>query len=294
MAVTIRRLTNLKDLRRRFEAFCYRNRYKGIRNLMLYICIGNAVVYLMTTMAGNALFYQLLCFDRTLILHGQVWRLITYPLTMYNSSILMMMISLLCYYSLGTIMERVWGTCKFNLFYLSGILMMDVYSMIFGGRANVYGLNTSLFLGYATMNPNAGFLLFFIIPVRAWIFAAFDLFIVFMDLFTLPFPDNFLPMIGLLNYFLFFGKDVINVVPLSVRIWFRRLLKKPVPQPKVIPFRPAETRQAPPPKPNYTHRCTVCGRTDVSDPDLEFRYCSRCRGYYCYCSEHISNHSHIQ
>ena len=48
------------------------------------------------------------------------------------------------------------------------------------------------------------------------------------------------------------------------------------------------------PKAPYTHRCTVCGRTDVSNPELEFRYCSRCKGYYCYCQDHINNHVHIE
>ena len=48
------------------------------------------------------------------------------------------------------------------------------------------------------------------------------------------------------------------------------------------------------PKEAYTHRCTICGRTDVSHPDLEFRYCSRCNGYHCYCIDHINNHEHIQ
>ena len=64
---------------------------------------------------------------------------------------------------------------------------------------------------------------------------------------------------------------------------------------KVIPFdaRSSETSKAAP-KASYTHRCTVCGRTDVSNPELEFRYCSKCKGYYCYCQDHINNHSHIQ
>ena len=65
--------------------------------------------------------------------------------------------------------------------------------------------------------------------------------------------------------------------------------------PTVIPFRPQASQSAPQPqKAAYTHRCTVCGRTDVSDPELEFRYCSRCKGYYCYCQDHINNHTHIQ
>ena len=44
----------------------------------------------------------------------------------------------------------------------------------------------------------------------------------------------------------------------------------------------------------YRHKCTVCGRTDADYPNLEFRYCSKCKGYYCYCIDHINNHAHIQ
>ena len=65
----------MKDLRRKFELYCYKNRTKGIPNLMLYIVLGTAVVYIMSQMSRNAFLYYLLCFDRTLILRGQVWRL---------------------------------------------------------------------------------------------------------------------------------------------------------------------------------------------------------------------------
>jgi hypothetical protein len=27
---------------------------------------------------------------------------------------------------------------------------------------------------------------------------------------------------------------------------------------------------------------------------LEFRYCSKCNGYFCYCQDHISNHTHVE
>lgn len=258
---------------------------------MLYICIGNAVVYLMSQIAGNTFLYSLLMFSRAAILQGQVWRLITYPLTMYNNNILFMMISLLCYYSLGNAIEHRWGTCRFNLFYLSGIVMMDIYCMIFGGQATVYYLNMGLFLVYATTYPDAGFLLFFIIPVKAWIFALFDLAVILLGVVTDPFPYNLFPLIALANYFLFMGKDVLNLLPLSWRMKLGKATQKTSAQqgPKVIHFRTAEQ-----PKQNYNHRCTVCGRTDVSNPELEFRYCSRCKGYYCYCQDHISNHTHVE
>ena len=43
-------------------------------------------------------------------------------------------------------MENIWGTLKFNLFYLSGILMMDIFCLLFDGMADVSFLNLSLFL----------------------------------------------------------------------------------------------------------------------------------------------------
>ena len=294
----------MKNIRSQFERFCYRNRNKGIPNLMLYISLGTAVVYFMSQIAQNNVLYALLCFNRELILQGQVWRLITYPLTYGagNPNMVLIAISMFCYYSLGRAMENTWGTFRFNLFYLTGVLMMDIYCLIFGGQASVTYLNLSLFLAYATMYPDTHFLLFFIIPIKAWIFAVFDLLIVVLDLVTMPFPYNFFSVISLANYFLFFGKDVLNVIPVSWRANVRRLFRKGKNKaansqwPKVVPFPNAGSYEATvaTPKAPYTHRCTVCGRTDTSNPELEFRYCSRCKGYYCYCEEHIGSHSHIQ
>lgn len=283
----------MKNLRRNFERFCLRNRNKGIPNLMLYICIGNAVMYVISMVTRNYTLYNLLSFNRRLILQGQVWRLFTYPLTYLTSNILLMAISLLCYYSLGNAMERMWGTLKFNIFYLTGVVLMDIYAMIFNCSANVYYLNMSLFLGYATLFPDVSFLLFFIIPVKAWVLALFDLVIILLGVFSPPFTAaNLFPLIALGNYFLFFGKDVLNVIPLSWQSNARKLFHKKPKQPKVIQFHVSQKPQEP--KQNYNHRCTVCGRTDVSNPELEFRYCSKCKGYYCYCQDHINNHVHIQ
>ena len=283
----------MKNLRRNFERFCLRNRNKGIPNLMLYICIGNVVMYVISMVTRNYTLYNLLSFNRRLILQGQVWRLFTYPLTYLTSNILLMAISLLCYYSLGNAMERMWGTLKFNIFYLTGVVLMDIYAMIFNCSANVYYLNMSLFLGYATLFPDASFLLFFIIPVKAWVLALFDLVIILLGVFSPPFTAaNLFPLIALGNYFLFFGKDVLNVIPLSWQNNARKLFHKKPKQPKVIQFHVSQKPQEP--KQNYNHRCTVCGRTDVWNPELEFRYCSKCKGYYCYCQDHINNHVHIQ
>lgn len=287
----------MTNLRQRFNRFCYHNRSKGIPNLMLYISLGSALVYLITMITGSPILYSFLFFDKSLILHGQVWRLISYPLVYNAGNIFLTFISLFCYYTLGRAMENMWGTFRFNLYYFSGIIMMDIYCMIFGGVANVTYLNLSLLLAYATMFPQAQFLLFFIIPIKAWVLVLFDLALCLLNLITYPFPYNLFSVISLANYFLFFGKDILNVIPMSWRANARRAFgKKPQSKgPKVVPFPKAGSYQASTatPKAPYTHKCTVCGRTDVSNPELEFRYCSKCKGYYCYCSDHINNHEHI-
>ena len=298
----------MKDLRRRFDRFCFQNRDKGIRNLMMYISLGSALLYVMGMISQNDTLYYALCFDRDLILQGQVWRLFSYVLTYGygDPQIVLVAIGLLCYYSIGQAMEHIWGTFRFNLFYLCGILLQDLFCMIFGGWATVDNLNLSLFLSYATLFPNASFLLFFIIPIKAWILGVFYLGIMAYQVTTMTvigyFPYSLYPLVALLNYFLFFGKDFLNVFPVTWRINASRLFKKKKKyapqsnQPKVVPFPKAGSYQATVAKPqaDYTHKCAVCGRTDVSNPELEFRYCSRCKGYHCYCEDHISNHTHVE
>ncbi len=309
----------MNGLRRGFDRFCFQNRNKGIPNLMLYIVLGNAVVYLLSMVAQNYVLYDVLCFDRKLILQGQVWRLITYVFTSFSSSanFLLVAISYLCYFSIGKAIENSWGTFRFNLFYLSGVVLMDIFAMAFGGipvqgdgylldfssyyRSMGMSLNLTLFLSYATLYPDTHFLLFFIIPVKAWIFALLDLVLTVLDIVSLSypvfaFPHNLFPLVAIGNYLLFFGKDVSNLIPLSWQVKTKRKgRKKPVnttgtvilPRSMDYPPTPAKAE-------NYTHRCAVCGRTDVSNPELEFRYCSRCQGYHCYCEEHITNHEHIE
>ena len=292
----------MKNLRRRFERFCLKNRDKGIPNLMLYLTLGSALVYLMSAFNGSNILYYWLAFDRNLILQGQVWRLISYPLTygMGNGNLMLVAISMICYYSLGRAMENLWGTLRFNLYYLSGVLMMDIFCLAFGGYADVTYLNMSLFLGYATLYPNSQFLLLFIIPVKAWIFALVDIAITLYDVISMTaygwFPYSLFPLVAIANYFLFFGKDVLNVIPMSWRMNAGRLFRKKPKKAKVVPFPSAGSYEATVAKPKdlYTHRCVVCGRTDVTHPELEFRYCSRCNGYHCYCQDHISNHTHVE
>ena len=307
----------MRNLRQRFNLFCYQNRNKGIPNLMLYIALGNAIVLIMSLFNGGSSLYSLLCFDKTAILKGQVWRLVTYVFTQSSSGFLGL-IFLYFFYMLGRHVEMSMGTLRFNLFYLSGVLLMDIFAMIFSPvipegaitqsqydlliatiplyRNMAYYLHLSLILFYATSHPDAQFMIFFIIPVKAWAMALVYLILVLAEIFNLSypvmyFPHNLFPLVALGNYLLFTGSDIVNLLPLSWRakLHRKRQQSKPGSAPKTgsIPFR------QPPQKADYLHRCTVCERTDVTNPELEFRYCSRCQGYHCYCEDHINNHDHI-
>ena len=283
----------MKNIRRDFNRFCYRHRDKGIPNLMLFVCLGIAAVYLINQMDPSQTLYCWLSFDRSLILRGQVWRLFSYIFLDTGGTVFWTAIMLIFYYTLGQGIENVWGTLRLNLFYFTGILIMEVYCLIFGGNASAYYLHLSLILAYATLFPDAQFMILFVIPVKSWVLALIDLVMILLGVINI-FPYNFFPLIALANYFLAFGKDCRNLLPPSWRLNARRAVKK-ASHPKTVPFNTAGSYQATHAKVKapYTHKCTVCGRTDVDSPDLEFRYCSRCKGYHCYCSEHISSHAHI-
>lgn len=285
----------LKNLRRNFERFCVRNRDKGIPNLMLYIAIGNLIVFLFSIVDPTNSVHSFLYFDPSLILRGQVWRLVTYIFTYVTGSnplgLMLSLISLYCYYWIGKNLEAHWGVFRFNLFYFTGVIIMDIAALILGTYADTYYLNLSLFLAFATLYPSMRFLLLFIIPIEARWLALVDLALTLFGVITTVFPYNLFPLFALLNYFLFFGSEVLNLLPES---WQRKLRQKRMQKAKTIPFPTAAARQSKPQEPAYTHKCTVCGRTDITNPELEFRYCSKCKGYHCYCIDHINNHVHIQ
>ena len=293
----------MNELRRKWNRFLYNNANKGIPNLMLFVSVGTLIVYFFTIIDPSNVLYRFLCFDRSAILHGQVWRLITYIFIPTSSGIWLFLL-LFAYYGIGRMVEAVWGTLKFNLFYLCGVVIMDIAGLLLGRTATTYYLNLSLFLALATMYPDNKVLLMYIIPIKmkylAWVYLAFTV----LDVIK----GDFFSVFALLNYFLFFGRECRNVLPGadhvgSRRIQFKRKSSSGNPNwanryRSASGHRPGNGNHGDFKKvvdaPAYRHKCTVCGRTDVSNPELEFRYCSKCNGFYCYCQDHINNHAHIQ
>lgn len=289
----------MKELRRKWSRFLYNNSDKGIPNLMLYISVLTLVSFFIMQADRSGAYLNAICFNRAAILHGQIWRLFTFILVPQSSGIWLFLL-LFAYYGIGRMVEQAWGTLKFNLFYLCGVLLTDVAGLIFNGYPSAYYLNLSLFLALATLFPENRVMLFYIIPLKMKYLAWAYLLMVVAEIVQ----GQFFSIFALLNYFLFFGWDFVNVLPGNGQ-WiqdFRRKHARPNPnwassyqaRSTKASFHRGKSTAKETEKPAYRHKCAVCGRTDQSNPELEFRYCSRCKGYYCYCEEHINNHAHIE
>ena len=244
------------------DRFCAKHRNLAVPNLMLYIVIGNVIVFVLD-MFSRYSFSHMLTFVPYYIFHGQIWRLVTFIFVPEGSNLLFVAISLYFYYFIGNALEREWGSARFTVFYGIGVLVNIAVGLVL---SFLYGLNYPW--------P--------VVRWLAWIDAAFFAWSILSSLFHLNWVGVVLPVVAILNFLLFFSSDAARI--------FGRVRHRTSRQ--TINFKKA-TKEAKKDK-GYLHKCAVCGITDADDPNMEFRYCSKCSGYYCYCMDHINNHVHIQ
>lgn len=293
----------MKAIDRAVARFCYKHPRFGIRNLMIWLVAGSGIVYVFAMMDTTGTLLSYLYFEPSLILRGQVWRLVTFLFMPTNDGFFFELISLYFYYFIGSSLERQWGTGRFTIYYLSGVLLNILFGFLayyvpvwLGMNSVIEGyfravtlsatnLNLSLFFAFASIWPDAQVLLFFFIPVKmkwlAWIDAAFFALQILLGFRT--FPMNLFPLVAILNFFLFCGGNLKINLRRDRNVAKRRTEFRSA----IHQVRNEEKVQG------YRHKCSVCGRTDVSNPELEFRYCSRCQGYHCFCQDHINNHVHF-
>ena len=257
----------------------------AVPNLMLYIIILNAAGFLIYQVNPRMLAY--LCWDFNAILHGQVWRLVTFIMYPFSASFLSFVLFAFVYYSIGSALERTWGVFRFNLYIYTGLLghiagAILVY-LCFGINTymlNTGYLNTSLFLALAMTYPEMQFYLMFLIPIKAKWMAFVSIAYLVVSLITGSASTRVMIVMSLLNFILFaalmFKNSRFNPKDFGRRMEFRQKMRGPAARPQ-----------------RQVHKCTVCGRTDAEYPDLEFRYCSKCAGAHEYCMEHLYTHIHI-
>ena len=282
----------IDKLERKFGRF-------GIPNLTIYMIVCYVIGYAL--MIVNPGILNWLSLEPAYILRGQVCRLVTlvlYPPS--TSGVLWFAIAVLFfYYPIGTSLERTIGTFKYTLYILSGVIftILGAFILYFllGGNVLVgnvfstYYISLSTFLAYAMCYPDMQVLLMFIIPVKMKWMAIFYVVIVVYEMIQYIMAGAWylvIPIVAsLLNFIIFyFGtKDFSRYNPKEVhrRNEFRRAME---PQGRMKSGSGSVTK----------HKCAICGRTELDDPNLEFRFCSRCNGNYEYCQDHLFTHTHVK
>lgn len=273
----------LDKMERRFGRY-------AIRNLTMYLLAGYAIGYLLSFTMPQLLTYFTL--EPALILKGQVWRLLSWVIIPPNDNIIFVIFMMLLYYSLGNTLESYWGAFRYNVYIFSGILFtvigaFNVNGLIggitgFGSLYSTYYINMSIFLACASIMPDYQLLLYGIIPIKMKWLAVLDVVLLAVDAVQGGLIIRIVIIASLLNFIIFF--------------FCNRNLRGH--SPKQAARRKKFQKQISRPQNQYAggakHRCAVCGRTELDNPTLEFRYCSKCNGNYEYCQDHLFTHEHVK
>ena len=270
----------------------------AIPNLMIYLIAAYCIGFVIYTVNPN--FMLMLTLSPYHILHGQVWRLITWILMPTDTRVFSLLIMALLYYQLGSALERSWGTFRFNVYIFGGMLFTVIGAFILYGIYAAAGtgsletislissltfttnyINLTIFLAFAVMYPEMQILLFFIIPVKMKWMAVVYAVLIAINLILTSWGGRIAIIMSILNFLIFF---------LSTRN-YRRVSPKEIHRKQVFKAQMREPRRG---SMVTKHKCAVCGRTELDDPNLEFRFCSKCDGNYEYCQEHLFTHTHVQ
>lgn len=189
----------------------------AIPNLMLYVTAGMLITFILSYLMPGVVVFMgqetsilgILSLYRSALFAGQVWRLITYIFLPPSASPIFVIISLYFYYFIGTNLERHWGTARFNLYYLLGMLGATLAALVSGYGTNMY-LNYSLFFAFAVLFPDMQLLLFFVIPIKIKYLAYINAGFFAISLIFGTWATRAAILMSLLNFFLFFGGDFIN------------------------------------------------------------------------------------
>jgi hypothetical protein len=268
----------LDKLERKFGRF-------AIHNLAKYLIILYVAGAFLNLISGGTIYSEFLALNPYMILHGEIWRLLTFLIATPTTNLIFLIFVLLFYYNICQELEYYWGDFRFNLYILVGALGTIAASFIlyFVYRSpyinmNTYYLNLSLFLAYAASFPETTFYLYGLIPIKAKWMGILDAVVLLYSFFTGGIVTKVSIVIAMLNFLLFF---------LGTRNYHKY-------SPKQVKRRKTYIKEVRTSTSGTRHRCHVCGRTELDDPNLEFRFCSKCEGNYEYCQDHLYTHEHVK
>ena len=279
----------------------------AIKNLMYYIIMLYALGFVIMLVKPE-IYTNFLSLNAPAILSGQIWRIVTYIIYPPTGSLITILISLYFYYVVGSMLERQWGTFRFNLYFFTGVILhaaaaIFIY-LIWGAvlEMGTYYLNLSMFFAFAAMFPNMQVLFMWLIPIKMkWlayidgVYFAVTIVAGFMSeslsydmlvrLYSFGIIANkayaVMALVSLLNFLIYAStfRSIQRMTPKEV--YRRKAYEHKVAQAQVMKNMPR-------------HKCAICGRTEKDHPDLEFRYCSKCEGNFEYCQDHLFTHEHVK
>ena len=282
----------------------------AIPHLIVYVLAGYIIGYLFYfgTQITETNFISLMTLEPYYIVHGfQFWRIITWVMIPPSTNVLFVAIMMFFYYQLGTILEQQWGTFRFNLFIFGGIIftiigafiLYGVYGLLSGaqvvGIGNYFStdyINMSIFLAFALCYPNMEVRLYFIIPIKMKWMAVIYVVIEAFNFIQSGWGGRVALIASLLNVIIFFfaTRNYRSIDPREVHR--KQAYRKATQQ----TGRAGQTEQRTyrDGTPIAKHKCAICGRTEVTNPELTFRFCSKCNGNYEYCQDHLFTHRHVE
>jgi hypothetical protein len=258
---------NLLDkLQRRYGRYALPHATEG-----LIVC--QALTYLFNT--GKPEFLDHIALVPRLVLAGEVWRLVTFLCQPPPRSLFFVLFFWYMFYLMGTALEHAWGTFRYNVYLAVGWLATVAVSFLQpDAPASIAFLQGSVFLAFAHLFPDFEFLLFFILPVKVKWLALVQWLFYFYMIAVGTWMTALLVLASVGNFLLFFGPEYWS----RLRTGRWRMAQ-----------RAERARRASTPR----HTCSICRVTNLSDPKMSFRYCSKCAGAPCYCADHIHAHQHI-
>jgi len=250
----------------------YRN--YAVPNLTLIIVMGQTLAYILKMSEPDL--YQQMVLRPDLVLKGEYWRIGSFIFVPPDTNILFFFIAMMIFHMMGSALEHTWGTFRYNVFLLVGYIATVAVAFIYPHEpaSNAF-IGMAVFLAFGWLYPDYVFYLFFILPVKVKWLALLTWLGLGYALIVGDMATRLFVLSGIANFLLFFGQDIW----LRLRSRGRRMQQNA-----------KAASQAAKPR----HECAICGATDKSDPELEFRYCSKCDGAPCYCENHIQHHEHVR
>jgi hypothetical protein len=256
----------LETLERKFRRY-------AVHNVTLYLVLGQALVFVFA-LSGRSILQRVELIP-DLVMTGEWWRLITFLFIPPATNPIFAFFAWYLFYLMGSALEGHWGAFRYNLYLLVGYVVTVAVSFIMPlyPATNVF-IGGSVFLAFAFLYPDFQLYIFFVLPVKIkWLALLTWLGYAYGVLFG-SWSTRLLVLASICNFLLFFGKDILWRMKTGKRVMATQVRQYSG-------------------KKEVFHTCATCGITDVSHPQMEFRYCSNCGGLG-YCKDHIFNHEHKQ